>query len=142
MNRLERSVKSDVGYIRGDEMRFSGCGKPASGRHYHALFTSAAPLEPAFVESLWNTVAGNPIGEDGAKVEPYDAKKNEVHYVLKMVGQMHGNWKLGRLELFHPESRGFQTVRKRLRRHLQRHKARQQQFASPQTRTSPYKVCK
>src|SRR5438067_11402549 len=36
MGELEWRVKADVGYLRGDEERISGCGKPPVGRHYHA----------------------------------------------------------------------------------------------------------
>ncbi len=43
---LERHVKCDVGYVRGDERRFSGCGKPASGRHFHALLTYEGKVHP------------------------------------------------------------------------------------------------
>ena len=99
INRLELHLKSDVGYVRGDEKRVSGCGKPACGRHYHALLTSAAPLKPAFVEWLWNYVAGNPSNDGGAKVEAYDSSKNGAGYVLKLINQPEGDWALGRLEL-------------------------------------------
>src|SRR5438874_1688199 len=44
INLLERYLGCDVGYVRGHEKRISGVGKPASGRHYHALLTAAAPI--------------------------------------------------------------------------------------------------
>ena len=40
IDRLERALRSSVTYIRGDEKRFSGCGKPASGRHFHVVMAS------------------------------------------------------------------------------------------------------
>lgn len=140
INRLERSSKCDVGYIRGDEKRLSGCGKPASGRHYHALLTGAAPLHPALVEWHWMEMAGRRSDHAGAKVEPYDSAQNGVQYVLKFINKVDGDWKFGRLELFHPEARGLQTPRKRLRRHLQRHKARYQKFATAKSTQSDAKI--
>ena len=53
INRLEASLKSDVCYIRADERRLSGCGRPECGLHFHALLTSVAPMHPALVEWLW-----------------------------------------------------------------------------------------
>jgi hypothetical protein len=61
INQLEKFYRSDIGYVRGDEKRLSGCGKPASGRHFHALLTSAAPLHPFFVESIWTDMAGKSL---------------------------------------------------------------------------------
>lgn len=129
IDRLERLVRSDVCYVRGDEKRFSGCGKPACARHFHVLLTSAAPLDPPYVERLWMEMAGHRSDHAGAKVEFFDPAQNGVAYVLKMLNQVAGDWKHGRLELFHPEIRALQSPRKRLRRHLQRHKARQQMFS-------------
>jgi hypothetical protein len=95
MNRLERHLKSDVGYVRGDEKRVSGCGKPACGRHYHALLASAAPLQPAFVEWLWNDVARNPSDDGGAKVELRDEFLNgEIFYSLKEAQILTERWRV------------------------------------------------
>ena len=60
INRVEYAIKADISYVRGHEKRFSGCGKPACGRHYHAVMASAAPLNPAFLEVLWTKNAGKP----------------------------------------------------------------------------------
>jgi hypothetical protein len=128
VNRLERTLKADVGFVRGDEKRPSGCGKPASGRHYHALLTSAAPMEPAAVEWLWMSMAGKRSDDAGAKVEPYDPARNGAEYLMKFINKVDGDWAFRKLQLFHPEARGLQTVDKRLRRHLRRHKARQQKI--------------
>src|ERR1041385_9013675 len=56
---LERHLRCEVGFVRGDERRFSGCGMPASGRHFHAVMTCEAPVEPTFIESLWTGMAGS-----------------------------------------------------------------------------------
>jgi hypothetical protein len=124
INRLERSLKSNVGYVRGDEKRFSGCGKPASARHYHAVLTSAIPLEPTWVASLWMEMAGHRSDHAGAKVDTYNPAANGIEYVLKFISQPEGDWKFGRLELFHPEARSLHTVNARWNRRLRRIKAR------------------
>src|SRR5438874_5024467 len=38
VKRLERNLRCNVTYIRGDEKRLSGCGKSACARHFHVLF--------------------------------------------------------------------------------------------------------
>jgi hypothetical protein len=130
INRLEQCLKSDVGYVRGDEKRFSGCGQPACARHFHVLLTSAAPLAPAFVEELWMSMAGNRADGAGAQVKPYDPTGNAALYVLKSMNKVEGDWKFGKFELFHPLVKGLQIPTKGLKRHLRRHKARQQKFGS------------
>ena len=128
VNRLERLLKCDVGYVRGDEKRLSGCGKPASARHYHALLTSVAPMSSAVVEWLWKEMAGNRSDNGSAKVELFDPDQNGISYVLKFVNQVDGNWDYRKLDLFHPWSRSLQTPSKHWRRRLRRHKAREAQF--------------
>ena len=129
INRLERDLRCDVGYVRGDEKRLSGCGKPACARHFHALLTCAAPVNRYFVEGLWMSMAGHRSDNAGAKVEAYDPARNGAEYVLKFINKVDGEWTFRKLHLFHPWARGLQTVNKRLRRHLRRHKAREQQFS-------------
>jgi hypothetical protein len=128
-DRLERTLRCEVCIVRGDEKRFSGCGKPASGRHFHALLTCVAPVQATFIESLWTSMAGNRADGAGALVEQYNANENGARYVLKYVYQPEGNLALKNLELFHPEARGSQKMNKRWRRRLKRFNARQEKFA-------------
>jgi len=131
INRLERVLKCDVGYVRGDEKRLSGCGKPACGRHFHVLLTSVAPMQPAVVEWLWMNMAGNRSDNAGAQVQPYDSNQNGVSYVLKFINRVDGDWKFRKLHLFHSSaSKG--KLNKRMRRLLRRHHARQEQFGCNQ----------
>ena|SRR3989442_3656454 len=127
-NRLERALKCDVGFVCGAEKRFSGCGKPACARHFHSLVTCPAPVNPYYVEGLWMSMAGNRSDYAGAQVQAYDPTRNGAEYVLKFINKVEGDWTFRKLQLFHPEARSLQTVTKRLRRHLRRHKARQQKF--------------
>ena len=127
-DRLEHAVKSNVGYVRGDEKRLSGCGRPACGRHFHALLTSVAPMQPAFVKWLWQSMAGNRSDDAGAKVEAYDPTRNGAEYVLKFIHKQDGGWAVRKLELFHPEARSLHDMTKRFRRRLRRHKARLKQL--------------
>ena len=128
INRLERSLETDVCYVRGDEKRLSGCGKPASGRHFHVLMTSVAPMHAAFVEMLWMGMAGNRSDHAGAKVEPYASTRRGANYVLKFINKPEGDWAFRNLHLFHPEARSLQTPTARQRRHLRRHKVRFNKF--------------
>jgi len=131
INRLEHVLKCDVGYVRGDEKRLSGCGKPACGRHFHVLLTSVAPMHSSVVEWLWMGMAGNRSDDAGAQVEPYDANRNGASYVLKYINQVDGNWTFRKLHLFHP-SASEGKVNKRRRRLLRRHHARQEQLGCNQ----------
>jgi hypothetical protein len=129
INRVEKALRCDVGYVRGDEKRFSGCGKPACGRHFHALLTCAAPVSHLYIEAVWMSMAGNRSDCAGAKVEPYDPTKNGAAYVLKFVNQADGDWTFRKLHLFH-SSVSLRKIDKRLRRSLRRHRAREKQFRS------------
>ena len=82
INRLEGSLKSDVAFIRGDERRLSGCGKPACGLHYRALLASIAPMHPGFVEWLWTSQVGQCSHDAGAFVVPYDPIRGGAEYDL------------------------------------------------------------
>jgi hypothetical protein len=123
INRLERDLKCDVGYVRGDEKRFSGCGKPASGRHFHVLLTSAAPMNPWLVEGLWMSMAGTRADLGSAHVLPYDADLDGVSYVLKSINRADGDWAFKKLHLF-ASSMIPEMVTRRMRRHLRRHHER------------------
>ena len=126
INRLEHCLKGNVGYVRGDEKRLSGCGKPATGRHFHAVLTSSPPLSSTLVEELWMSMAGSQRGGAGALVETYDPTMNGIEYVLKFLNKADGNWAFRNLALFHPEAHNLQTMTPRQRRRVRRQDARQQ----------------
>lgn len=126
INELELFLKCNVGYVRGDEKTFSGCGKPASGRHFHALMTSEAKLSPAVIETLWMSKAGNGKDHAGAHVELYDGNPKGASYVLKFINRQHGDWTFEKLHLFLP-STDPTKLNKRQRKALRRHHARLEQ---------------
>jgi hypothetical protein len=128
INELERTVKSDVAYVRGDEKSPASGSKPACGRHFHFVLTSVAPLHPAFVAWLWTEQAGDNSDDPTAKVEAYKPGAKGIEYLLKSIQKPDGGWAVRKLELFHPEARSLHDMTKRFRRHLRRHKARQLQF--------------
>jgi hypothetical protein len=130
IDRLEHNYRSDIGCVRGDEKRFSGCGKPACGRHFHALLTSAAPITSEMVESVWTILAGHRNDGNAAMVVPFDPNKNGISYVLKFINQPDGDWAHRKLHLFHPEARKLQILNRRTGRHLTRHRAREREFAN------------
>jgi len=127
INWVERTIKADVSYVRGHEKRLSGCGKPACGRHFHAVMASAARLDTTLLEVLWREVAGN--HGDGANVRPYEPTRNGVQYVLKNMNQQHGDWSFRKLHLVLPGI-GTEAKNHQERRNLQRHQARLNAFAS------------
>ncbi len=129
INRLEATLKADVTFVRGEERQPSGCGKPACGRHFHVLMTSAAPMSTAYVAWLWKDVAGS--YDDGADVQPFDAKLNGVEYVLKKINKPDGDWTARNLHLVLPMEP--EKIRKRTRRQLKRHEARLKHHANTET---------
>lgn len=144
INRLERFLRSDVCYLRADDKRFSGCGKPACGRHFHVLMTSVTPMNAPLVESLWMSMAGNREDHAGAKVNPFNPNMAGVKYVMKAVYQPDGDFALRNFHLFHPEARCLQDLTGQRRRHLRRHSIRLKNFAatnSIQTSTKTAIVC-
>jgi hypothetical protein len=124
INSIEHHYRSDVGFVRGDEKRSSGCGKPASPRHYHALLACAVPVSLGYVADLWMSIAGHRSDGAGAKVDIYDPDKNGASYALKLINQPGGDWTLSRnLYLFLPAAT-IEVKGKRMRRHSLRHSAR------------------
>jgi hypothetical protein len=126
INRLERLLKFDVGYVRAAEKRLSGCGRSACGRHFHALLTSVAPVAPGIVEELWMSMAGNRDDGAGAQVEHFDVNQNGLSYIFKMIHHEDGDWSFRKLHLF-PPFLDEEKVPCRMRRHLRRQTARLQQ---------------
>ncbi len=128
IDRLERSLHCEVCFVRGDEKRFSGCGMPASGRHFHALIACEAPVQPTFIESLWTSMAGTRAAGAGALVEEYNCNENGARYVLKFINEPDGNWAFRHLELFQPQARASQKMNKRWRRRLKRFNTRKEKL--------------
>ena len=125
VNKLERHQRADVGYLRGDEKRFSGLGKPACPRHFHAVMTCASRLETGAVEGLWTAVVGHVSPDMSALVLPYEPSLNGVKYVLKTINHPDGDWSARNLELFLPEQdQHMMGSTARSRRHFRRHQSR------------------
>ena len=122
INQLEHYLQCDVGYLRGDEKRHSGCGKPGCPRHFHALLTCVRPVASELVEFLWSSKVGRRSDGDSAQVKPYDPNLNGVSYVLKYNNQPNGDWAFRNIHLFLPLMAG-EEITKRMRRHLLRHPA-------------------
>ena len=132
IDRLERHIHCDVTYVRGDEKTLSGCGKPASGRHFHVLMTCAAPINPSLVEALWLSMAGTRSDGAGAQVNVYDARLNGASYVMKFINRVDGDWAFRKLHLAYPCA-NVGTLNRRRRRQLRRHEARNQSFGCANT---------
>jgi len=100
VDRMERHLRCPLTYIRGDELRFSGCGKPAAPRHYHVLFAAERQLEPHWVATTWTALAGARANGAGAHVCEYDPNRNAIAYTLKLINQPNGDWSFKNLDLF------------------------------------------
>lgn len=123
---LEKGAHAPIAYIRGDEKRFSGCGKPGSPRHFHVLLASSVNLDPCFVKELWQHFGGHGVDGDSADVRLYDVSRSGVEYVLKMINRWEGGWDFHNLDLYivDPSPRG-RHLNHMARRRLARQQARE-----------------
>ena len=122
MNRLEKSLRCPIAYVRGDEKRFSGCGKPAVPRHYHVLLAAAVRLDPTYVADTWMRMAGFRANGGGANVRAYDPSGNAIAYTLKFISEPDGNWDSRNLDLYllSPTVEINHRIRRRLARQAHR----------------------
>ncbi len=123
VNRLERYLRGPVAYVRGDEKRFSGCGKPAAPRHYHVVLTAHRRIDPSFVTDLWMSLAVRRKNGAGADVRIYDPALPGVAYILKFINEPDGDWGFRNLDLF-LDAIEFTHPNHRQRRRMLRHKNR------------------
>jgi hypothetical protein len=122
IERLEKTMLGPIAYVRGDEKRFSGCGKPGAPRHFHAVLAAHRRLDPQFVRDLWMSLAGRREEGAGADARIYDPSLGGLSYVLKFIHQPQGDWDLGNLDLYlcAPGSAMNSRGRRRLARHSER----------------------
>ncbi len=87
IDRIERSVRSPVIYVRGTERRFSGCGMPGNQTHFHLVLASDANISRAWIAAVWEGMAGQRSHGAGADVRAYDARLDGISYVLKFINE-------------------------------------------------------
>ena len=100
IDRLEKRIQGPIAFVRGDEKRFSGCGKPAAPRHFHVLMTAHRPLGASWIADSWRALAGRRENGAGADVRRYDPDLGGLSYTLKFISQPGGNWDMRNLDLF------------------------------------------
>jgi hypothetical protein len=100
IGRLETCLRGPIAYVRGDEKRYSGCGKPGAPRHFHALLASAFRLDDRHIANVWMDIGGHRENGAGANVRIYDPSLGGVAYCLKFINQVGGDWDLHNLDLF------------------------------------------
>jgi hypothetical protein len=100
IGRLEASLRCPMTYVRGDEKRFPGCGKPGAPRHFHVAMTAACPLNPKPIADAWMDIAGRRENGAGADCRVYDNSLGGLPYILKFINQPGGDWDFGNLDLF------------------------------------------
>jgi hypothetical protein len=109
-------LRCPIAYIRGDEKRYSGCGKPGAPRHFHALLASACRLDDRLIANVWMDMGGHRENGAGANVRIYDRSLDGLAYTLKFINQPDGDWDLRNLDLFlAPPSPDEMTSRQRRR---------------------------
>jgi hypothetical protein len=86
-----------VGWVRADEQRWSGYGRPEIPLHYHALLKYQNVPAPEAVEAQWKSRAGD------AKVEVYGSGGGAAYYIAKMFPYEDTKYDLGGLERFSGE---------------------------------------
>jgi hypothetical protein len=114
--RAEKYLRAPLVFVRGEEFRYSGCGKPGSPRHYHVLMTSSRALDGAWISALWEQMAGTRIQGAGADIRPFDPSKSGIAYVLKLMGENNGDWSFANLDLVTALSAPATSARMRRRR--------------------------
>jgi hypothetical protein len=91
---LGRNTRGRVGWVRADEQRWSGYGRPEIPLHYHALLKYKNVPTPEDVAALWKSRAGD------AKVEVYGSGGGAAYYIAKMFPYEDTKYDLGGLEHF------------------------------------------
>jgi hypothetical protein len=94
VNALGRTSNGPVGWVRADEQRWSGYGRPAVPLHFHALLKYRNVPAPEAVAGLWKARAGD------AKVEVYRAGGGAGLYMAKMFPFKDSHYDLGGLGHF------------------------------------------
>src|SRR5947207_8006723 len=100
IDRQEKYFRCPIVFLRGDERRWSGCGKPAVPLHFHVLLAAAVRLDPAYIGDSWMKMAGHRKNGAGADVRIYDSARGALSYTLKFAVTSGGNWNFGNLDLF------------------------------------------
>jgi hypothetical protein len=121
--RLETRIRGPIAYVRGDEKRFSGCGKPGAPRHFHALIGAHRQLHCQWVAEEWMRLAGRRKNGAGADVRVYNAGGGALPYCLKFIHTPRGDWAFANLDIF-LEPLKLDEMNKRQRRRLRRHRDR------------------
>lgn len=90
--RLEKRVRSTVGYFASMERRYSGCGMSPIPIHWHFLAASET-RDPEFVAQSAKALWAQKFGD--VKIDPYDPSGDAAFYVAKttMLSHCSVEWK-------------------------------------------------
>jgi hypothetical protein len=109
-------LKDNIAYIRSTERDLSGCSNNANRLHFHFIAISHGFLSPGLISRWWSDAVGD------CKVEPYDASKKGIGYILKMREHERCDWTFSdNLYLF---QQGYTPLNKRQRRVFKRQAVR------------------
>ncbi len=92
IDNLERLQRCPLGWLRADEMRYSGLGYPAIPAHHHGILFNGSDLIIKNGESIWHSMAGD------AQITPYDPNGRAIPYTLKQAFYNSGDWDIGGLK--------------------------------------------
>jgi hypothetical protein len=97
---LENEYQATVAYVRCDELRYSGLGRPGTPLHFHCLLTSESRLSSPSVEHAWIRLVNrnhNEIVERRdrpARAITYDPAKGASFYLVKDLHSDSFEWRL------------------------------------------------
>ena len=102
INDLERSLRTPLTFVVGQERRAASPSRSAAPLHFHALMTSQFTLPPDLLRAGWWSFAGR--GKDGetADVQEYVRGARGEEYVLKFMNDVDGDWWCRNLGFFLP----------------------------------------
>ena len=78
INRTEKTLRAPLIYVRGEEIRYSGCGMPPIPRHFHLVLACEVRLEGIILGRLWERMAGERANGAGADMRRYDPSRDGI----------------------------------------------------------------
>jgi hypothetical protein len=102
INELERSMKTRIGFLVGKENRTKS-GAPVPW-HFHCVLAALRPIDASKIEAIWCRLVHRTKSpeQDVVLIEPYNAARRGVEYIVKMIGTLDADWDFNWLHLFNP----------------------------------------
>jgi hypothetical protein len=102
INEMEKTMRCPIAFVRGDEKRAAAFGVAESSRHFHAVLTCRASVDPVVFERTWYRYGGTGNKGDSAEVRVCTSQTDVIGYCLKLIDETEGDWRFRNLDLFMP----------------------------------------